>query len=232
MSIFRAETVPCPLCAEPVVFEVAHSVNADRRPDLREAILDGSFQRETCPHCATVFRMDPSLSYMHADAKLYLLVEPAAKEAQWPVLEAKAQSAFERSYGPGAGAAVREFAAGLQVRAVFGWAALREKLVAAEQGLDDATLELLKLSLIRSEAGALLGDRTVLRLVEVTADELVLALIDARTEVLEERITVPRGAYDAIAAAPEAWAPLRAELTAGPFVDLDRLLIAGQAGAA
>ena len=30
-------------------FRLAASVNADRRPDLREAILEGSFQAETCP---------------------------------------------------------------------------------------------------------------------------------------------------------------------------------------
>lgn len=227
MSIFRSVTLPCPVCAEAVECEVSHSVNADRRPDLRAAILDGSFQRIECPHCAAAFRIPPSASYMHAAAKLFLLAEPPADEAEWQVLEGKAQAAFARSFGAVADPAAREVAAGMQVRAVFGWAALREKLVAAEAGLDDATLELLKLAMIRAEAGEMLSDRTALRLVEASAEELVLAVIDTATERLEERVIVPRGAYDAIAAAPEPWAPLRAELLAGPFVDLDRLLING-----
>jgi endogenous inhibitor of DNA gyrase (YacG/DUF329 family) len=52
---FRTETVNCPACATPVEFELVFSVNADRRPDLRDAIVAGTFQRQPCPSCGTDF---------------------------------------------------------------------------------------------------------------------------------------------------------------------------------
>jgi CpXC protein len=48
MSKFETQTLTCPSCGEAVDFEAVASVNADRRPDLREAILDFSFQRQVC----------------------------------------------------------------------------------------------------------------------------------------------------------------------------------------
>lgn len=225
MSVFGLFNIPCPLCAEPVAFDVAQSVNAGRAPDLRDAILDGSFQRESCPHCGTAFRLDPRFTYVDDGRGQWMLAAPMRDLPDWGAIEQQALATFERSYGAGAGEMARMLGRDLAVRLVFGWAALREKLVCAEAGLDDATLELLKLSMIRSENGALMGDDVALRLIEADTTMLTLGLIDPETEELEERITVPRGAYDAIAAAPEAWATLRAQITSGPLVDLDRLLV-------
>jgi hypothetical protein len=52
MSVFHTETINCPACTTPVQFKLVYSVNADRRPDLRDAIVAGTFQREPCPSCA------------------------------------------------------------------------------------------------------------------------------------------------------------------------------------
>jgi hypothetical protein len=228
MSILTADEVACPLCAEKVRFDVARSVNADRRPDLRDAIIDGSFQRETCPHCGTMFRLDPRITYLDTGRRQWLLAAPCWDMPEWGSVEKQTRDAFERSYGPGGSAMARAIGRELSVRLVFGWAALREKLVCAEAGLDDATLELLKLSMIDTEEGSLLGDETDLRLIEADGATLTIGLLNPVTEALAERITVPRGAYDAIAAEPEIWAALRAEITAGPLVDLNRLLVAPQ----
>ena len=59
MSVFHTQTVHCPACATPVEFKLVFSVNADRRPDLRDAIVAGTFQRQPCPSCGTEFRVDP-----------------------------------------------------------------------------------------------------------------------------------------------------------------------------
>ena len=64
MSVFHTETVNCPACATPVEFKLVFSVNADRRPDLREAIVAGTFQRQPCPSCGAEFRVDPEFTYM------------------------------------------------------------------------------------------------------------------------------------------------------------------------
>ena len=46
MSIFESTELACPACGAINAFEAVNSVNADRRADLRRAILDGSFQRQ------------------------------------------------------------------------------------------------------------------------------------------------------------------------------------------
>src|SRR5678815_2165427 len=64
MSIFKTVELPCPTCATRVSLELVHSVNADRRPDLRQAVLDGTFQREQCPACGLAFRVEPEFTYI------------------------------------------------------------------------------------------------------------------------------------------------------------------------
>jgi hypothetical protein len=73
MSLFRPETIDCPRCDTPVAFEVADSVNADLRSDLRDAILDDSFQRGTCPGCGVAFRVAPNLSYLDVSRGQYIV---------------------------------------------------------------------------------------------------------------------------------------------------------------
>jgi hypothetical protein len=225
VSLLQSETILCPHCETPVEYEAAFSVNADRRPDLRDGILNGTFQRETCPHCGDGIRMDPEMTYLDVGRRQWLLVKPAAAAAKWIELEREAQATFERSYGPKASRAAQAIGAGLLVRIAFGWAAAREKLLCAERGLDDTTLELVKLAVIRGLEGEPLRDDVEMRLVEVEGDDLVLALINPVSEKLHETLRVPRGLYDDIAADPDAWQALRHELSAGPFVDVNRLLV-------
>ncbi len=232
MSVLKPFNVPCPLCGEAVAFSVAQSVNAGRRPDLRAEIIAGSFQRETCPHCASLFRLDPRLTYIDDTRGHWILAAPLRDQPEWAAMEAQAQEAFALGYGPAAPAFAQAIGATLTPRLVFGWAALAEKLIAAEAGLDDITLELLKLSIIRSGNADLLSDDTELRLIAADDGSITLGQIKAAGEKLIERITLPRAAYQSIADARTAWADLRAALSAGPFVDLNRLLVLPSAAAA
>src|SRR5947208_2057858 len=139
MSRIHVENIPCPKCNNPVEFGVVASVNADRRPDLRAAILTNTFQVGVCPQCSESFRIEPDLTYLDAARKQWILVLPAHDLAAWPALEQNARSAFERTYGAEAGAVAQELGRGLTARIAFGWPALREKLLCGEHGLDDAT---------------------------------------------------------------------------------------------
>ena len=58
MSLFKETVIACPSCERELSFETVHSLNADRRPDLREAILGSRFQRTSCPHCGAGFRLE------------------------------------------------------------------------------------------------------------------------------------------------------------------------------
>jgi CpXC protein len=226
MSKFQTIALACPACGEPVDFEAVGSVNADRRPDLRTAILDFSFQRLPCPKCGTSFRLDPEFSYLDVGRGQWIGAFPLAKLGQWRGVEQQARATFARAYGDQAPAAAREIGKNMRPRITFGWAGVREKLVAVEHQLDDVTLELVKMAIVRGRDNSPFGKDTELRLVHVEAAYLGMAWILAVNESIVEPLRVPRSLYDEIVADAAGWDALRKELSSQFFVDMNRLLVA------
>ncbi|TAL20694.1 MAG: hypothetical protein EPO01_13080 [Aquabacterium sp.] len=224
MSLFTQQEADCPACGKPVSFALVASVNADRRPDLRAAILDGSFQCEACPACGKVFRLEPEFTYLDVARGQWLLLQPVDRLADWPQLEEQAGNSYALAYGERAAPPAREIGKGLKARVTFGWEALREKLVAAEHGLDDVVLEMLKLRLLRSLPDQPLADGNELRLQAVEGDVLQLAWLAVPSGRPVEVLAVPRELYDGIAK-DAAWKPLREQVGGGFFVDLHRVLV-------
>lgn len=224
MSLFRDETFPCPDCLTPVTFQVAESLNADRRPDLRAAILDATYQRGTCPACGRSFRIEPHLTYLDVGRGQWILTLPAEALPRWADLERGARDMFADSFGPAAPLAARQIGERMATRVVFGWSGLREKLLCGEHGVDDAALEALKAELLRAGDAATAGDARELRLIGVEGDTLLLAWLFDDGDTPMQTLRVPRDLLAEIAAGP-AWQGLRERLTAGPFTDLNRLLV-------
>ena len=226
MSLFQTAFAPCPACGVITEFEMVHSVNADRRPDLREAILERDFQRTTCESCGESFRMEPEFTYLHMGANQHLTVWPAAHIDEWATYEKRADDAFGALYGSGATPVGQQVGASLIRRTVFGWEAAHEKLLAAESGIDDVTLELAKLAIRRFADDEGPGADSNLRLIAVTSGgNLVFGVFTIEREQLTERITVPRDLLAEIDADAEGWATARARLSEGSFVDLQRLIL-------
>lgn len=232
MSFFQTETVACPECGANVQFDVVYSVNAVLRPDLRDAILDRSFQRETCGQCGHTFRVDPELTYLDYLRRQWLLVRPQQDLTDWLAMEQYAHSFFQAAFGPEAPASSRKLGKGLAVRVVFGWPAMREKLICAELGLNDVDVELVKFGLLRNLDAGLFDDQTELRLVGMANEQLGIAVLNVIDELPRETIPVPKAIYDEIAADTEGWQALREQLSAGPFVDMRRLLVPAEDQAA
>ena len=226
MSRLFNETFPCPACGTQQEMGIVVSVNADRRPDMRRAMLDDSFQRGRCEACGTKYRTEPDLTYLDAAHKLWILAEPLRQLGEWPDLEAQARETFERAYGDGAPPAARRLGQGMRSRIAFGWPSLREKLLCAEHGLDDATLELMKFGLMRMLDDLPISDEAELRLVAVHGKKLDLAWCLAQSDLVLETMTVSREMFDDIEEDRAGnWAPLREAVSAGPFVDVNRLLV-------
>ena len=223
MSLFRPTVIACPSCGADIPFEDCDSVNADRRPDLRAAILDGSFQTVPCPGCGETVRMEPQFNYLEVGAGLWIAVFPARMLPEFLEIEDTVSELFDRTYGRGALPSAQEIGAGLDLRLVFGWPALVEKLVLRAAGLDDEAVELLKLDLMRRLPSAELGAGRELRVAAVQEDALVFDWVLSESEAPVDGFAVDRALYDAIADAPKAWAPIRAKLTDGPFVDMRKL---------
>jgi hypothetical protein len=225
MSIFKDVTVPCPACGKRVAFEAVSSVNADRRPDLRQEVLDGSFQRQPCPECGVAFRLEPEFTYFDLGRGQWIAVFPFGSIGEWEALEERARAAFDLSYGPKAAALARQIGARLKPRVTCGWAALKEKILAADHGLDDVEIELTKMAVLRNSDEVPLTSQTELRLVDVKGSELIMAWIVAETGQVAQALAVPRDLYTEIAADRSGWQPLRDELAGRLFVDMQRLML-------
>ena len=225
MSLIEPQNIPCPSCGETVRFPVAYSVNADRRPDLRDSVLSGDFQRQRCPNCQTNFRLDPELNYLDVARGQWVAVYPFTDIGRWAQLEATAQETFSRAYGARASATAREIGQTLQARLVFGWSALREKVLLVDHSLEDVELELTKIAVLRTSDNPPLSDETEMRLVAVDGDEFRIAWINAQSESVVEMLGVPRAVYDRIVGDRVGWEPLRQAVSAGLFVDAQRLMI-------
>jgi hypothetical protein len=225
MSIFHPAEAVCPKCGSTLEFSVVASVNADRRPDLRAAILDRSFQAVICETCANPTTVVPHLTYMDVQRGDWILVEQVSEVPNWQTHETEALALFDDAFGAGAPAAARALAVGVHPRLVFGWPALREKLLCSELGLDDISLELVKMAVMRGADGTPLGEGLALRLAGHDGDNLKLEVIDDETQRLAATTDIPRSLYDDIHGDTAAWAALRQTFDGKAFVDLNRFLI-------
>ena len=226
MSVFRTETVNCPSCATPVDFELVLSVNADRRPDLRDEIVAGTFQRRPCPSCGTEFRIDPEFTYMDLGHGQYIGVWPVAKRGQWQACAQKTAQTFDEALGKGASPEAKKLGARLEPRAVFGWPALTEKIIAREVGIDDRTLELAKVMVLRNGGETPVPGRRELRLVEARAEDFVLAWVRPADGAVETALRIPRTLIAEIDAEPEPWKAMRDNVGEGLVVDFQREMLA------
>lgn len=226
MSVFRDCELICPRCARAWVAPLAVSVNGDRSPDVRRAILEGRFQVMTCPSCGGEMVADGPLLYIEFEARRFIGCQPRGWLPAWRELEHEAADTWRRTFVEHAPAAVRATSTGFVVRTVFGLPALREKLLCFDAGLDDRLVEALKLDLMRTPgAGLTLDPRARLILVAVEDDRLMFE-VGGRPG---EQLAVPRGRYGAIVEGRRGYADLIARLTAGPFVDVARLMVGGTA---
>ena len=115
----------------------------------------------------------------------------------------------------------------MRSRIAFGWAGFREKVLCAEHGLDDATLELMKFALMRSLDDIPLADDAELRLVGVEGKRLDFAWVGSNSDRVLETMSASRAVFEEIERDESgAWNELREAVSAGPFVDVNRLLVA------
>ena len=225
MSLFDRMLARCPICETDQKIDLVGSVNAGRRVDLRQQIIDRQFQEHKCTSCGAVFRLPPGFTYVDYDRHQWILSYPIDDLTEWRQREADAQATFDELYGPGATAEAREIGELIKPRITFGWPAVREKVVCQDAGLDDVELELTKMAVIRSVPGAPIADQTELRFDRIEENALVMHWLVPATESVLTSLRVPRSVYDQIAADGTAWADLRGQLSGHPFADLNRLLV-------
>jgi hypothetical protein len=223
MSILRPLTFHCSACLHPISTGVYDSINAARRPDLREAILADTLHALDCGGCGKPMRVPPSLVYLDIPGELVVVAFPAEDRAEWAAAVADGQRTLDAAFGHGPGA---EILAQSTVRVVFGWAALREKIVIQDAGLDDVDVEITKMAILRTSASLPVFDELDLRLIATKEGAMRMAWVDVETSERIERLTVPADAVSSVQPRSEGWSSLREELSSTPYVDLSRFVLA------
>ena len=170
MSIFRPVVVTCPSCGDVQARRLAHSVNAERSPALREAILAGALHRFSCEACGQGFEANQPFSYLDMPRKHWFGVYGAEDEGGWVGLEPHPREAYVTACGPQAPGFLQEMTQDMKIRLVFGISALQEKLVCHDASIDDVLLEVFKYAMFMRELPYRPGDH--LRLSQVQGDQL------------------------------------------------------------
>ena len=225
MSIFIPARARCGACGTQVQTRLAASVNADRRPDLRAAILDCTFQSMACTGCGARVRLPAHLTYIDMARGQWILVEDMTEIERWREVEAEAADLYSASFGASATPLQRDMGRDLTPRLVFGWTALREKLIAGEAGMDDVALELMKISVLRNVPAPPFTGRSELRLIDVAGTGITLRWIDGLTEEGIADLPMDREIYDDVEADQASWGVLREAIDTGLYVDMQRVLM-------
>lgn len=147
MSTFTQYEATCPACEHRWTAEIAQGLHITRLPEIREQILNGTFQVVRCPACTSPMVFEAAVVYTDFDRGEYIAVETAAS-ASWQGALARHRTVF-RSCFEGGPPSVQVLGRTFKRRVVRGFRALREKILLWNAGLDDRAVEAVKGDLLR-----------------------------------------------------------------------------------
>ncbi len=224
MSTFLDQEIACRACGQRWARPVATFLDEpDHLAAALEALREDRFQRFACPGCGQRVIAARPLRWCDRRARTWIAMLPEAAEPQWPRWERDVHTMARWDIEQEGDATD-----GWTLRLVFGLLSLREKLLIAEAGLDDAVVELLKLELMDAHPDLERAADQRLRLVE--AGDRLLSFAGRDGKGRWQGAAATRQRYEAIRGDSELWATARADLVRGPYVDLGRMLVELPAG--
>ncbi len=152
MSTFRRYEATCPACAHRWHVELARGLHITRLPHIREQLRTGRFQVFECPGCGSPTVFEATVVYTDFERHEYIACETAAS-ASWQAAIARHQTVFRDCFDHGPPIA-QEMGKAFKRRLVYGFRALREKIVLWDAGLDDRIVEAVKGDLLKEEGEA------------------------------------------------------------------------------
>lgn len=221
MSTWVERGVHCPKCSRRFMMRLADGLHISRLPEVRRRVREGTFHQAACPSCGALVTAQVQTVYTDFERRHWLHVDLPSERSRWPELEAKALGGFDGAVRLGAPPMVRVLADSFRVRLVFGYPALREKILLWDADMDDGLVECLKLELIRARPTLMAGGGELV--VDEVLDGQQLVMV-TQGGVAPARLTLQPGAYaraEASRAAYEAQVP---SLFGPGFVSLHRLI--------
>ena len=184
MSIYNPTNVTCD-CGRKFTIGIAEGVNIGRAPDARQAILDGTFHRATCPSCNTPLVVEKEFFYSDFERNTFFKINPRKNRHQWQEASRELDVDVHKLPDEFSDQSTR------QIRVVFGLGELREKLIAQDTEIDDRIVEILKVLIVYEHPFLLRRSRLRLQLDSVTLSSICfVALFDHNEEAFE--ISIPR----------------------------------------
>ena len=142
MSTFRFYPTKCPHCGHAFEVEIARGLHITRLPRIRERLIEGSFQVYPCPACGAKATYEATVVYTDFTRHEYVATE-TPRSTTWQAAIARHETVFRNCFTDGPPIA-QDLGAAFKRRVVFGFRALREKLVLWDAGLDDRVVEAVK----------------------------------------------------------------------------------------
>jgi len=152
MSICGNVNVECPFCHSPATLVSWSSVNSRQNPEIKELIVDGKFWETKCPACNHEIEMESPLLYHNPDRKYMIQYEPGMADSPREARLAKAAELSAQWGGGSSGGGGNSRTAPLlrvlseyRYRLAVSHLELAEKILIFDSGLDDISVEMLKL---------------------------------------------------------------------------------------
>jgi hypothetical protein len=226
MSTLYEISIRCVACEASWPVQVADSLNVGRMPAARAWVIERTLHAAVCPACGVRQVVAKPVLYTDFEHGLWVHCVPEDERLSYPDHEAVARETFAYAFDtdrfPRAVGALRQM---VSLRVVFGYEELREKVVCAGHGLDDALVEALKLELLYANPDLILGGVEILVLEECAAEgELRFGLYRFPEDRAERigQLGVARRAYDMLAARPNQVARSHPSLFSEPYCNILR----------
>lgn len=141
MSINSNETIKCPQCAQMSEQNIWHSITVSDGADLKKDLLAGKVNMFSCPSCGYRALVPEPILY-HDEKKLLMIsFSPCTDEKEKKRLFAEIKAASK-------GSGELENLVGYNLRFVSDYNSFLEKLLIFDNGLDDKTIEVLKVLIL------------------------------------------------------------------------------------
>lgn len=129
--------VTCPSCGSQGIYQNHASANVTLDPDLKERVMDGSLFVYECPNCGDNLNVVTSCLYHDMTKQLLLQLDPDAED------DSQLRSVLDTITESGVNLGFTD--AGYEVRLVSSLNDLREKILIADDDLDDRIVEIIKI---------------------------------------------------------------------------------------
>ncbi len=160
MAVYHPTLITCQ-CGNTFSANLARSINAGRTPAIREKIMRGEFHRVACPKCGKSKAVESPFFYTDLSRHAIYHVRPRSERYNFR-RDSMRLTKVAADVPPDLASSDPR-----QLRVLYGLDELREKLVAQDTGLDDRTVELLKIFLLQEHPFLLKKPRLLIHLIGV-----------------------------------------------------------------